>query len=77
MKHERNTPMSELDPGEKPSQWFKVQVAMPTELLDVWEAARSKAQRAGLQFRPDVPEPVNHGMFVEVLLADYLAGPEQ
>lgn len=49
---------------------------IPGDLLDAWESAKTRAEREGIVLRPDVPEPIHNGQILEILIAEYLAGPE-
>lgn len=51
-------------------------LVVPGELMGVWEAAKAKAQREGLELKPWKPSAVHDGEVLEVLLASYLAAPE-
>lgn len=59
-----------------PHRWVSLRAVFPGDLLSLWEAAKTRAEREGIRFRPDVSEAVHHGQLIEVLLASYMAGPE-
>ena len=51
---------------------------VPGEIVGLIEIAAARAQREGkVGFKPTQPEHVRNGKLLEVLVAEYLAGPEE
>lgn len=61
---------SEPDPDDT---WSTLHVRVPTAVLEVWEAARDKAEES-FTGEPHAQEPVRNGIALETILADFLAG---
>lgn len=62
--------------SKAPHGWISLRVVFPGDVLDLWETAKSRLEREGLDFRADIPEAIWNGQIVEALLAEYIAGPE-
>jgi len=51
---------------------------VPGEVMGLWEAAKTKAQREDkVSLKPTQPEAVHNGRVLEVLIAEYLTMPEE
>lgn len=51
---------------------------VPGEVIGLWEAAKTKAQREDkVNLKPTQPEAVHNGRVLEVLIAEYLTMPEE
>lgn len=65
-------PSSPTDGEPRQAKWIKITAIVPADLFPAWQAAVDEIAKEGVT-HPN--EPVRNGMVLEILAANYLAGP--